>query len=726
MREFNLILPNDKGIGDALLMDLGAEMGLITPHHVFCALDLNKKDHGVYWMVEHFGAEMLARNQRTETALFGGTDPWVRELDGDRMLGVLRTVDQRFWRKPYQKNYLEDNAYGKRGWSLLRRLGEEVLSPGLRPEPFLTLIDRDSMLKHHVLVALSGSHHGELGFGNSKLYFSAEKGAMEPVPWDMDPRPLPPLQQSFDVYGGMPMIKEMLVKDPEYEMDRLKMIYRWIGEKSFMPDMRDRFMTRTGLKEESLSVVPHGTFLGAMLKDQLEVLGHNRRRILSILSHNALEVSLQIDPTGAIGKLKISSLMFSPVRVKGLKLGGQPLVLKDEKGQSIKGDLLLHSGRQRVSRKVAGGRRGGELLDALMPLREEMSFSFPWKTSYGSSMLTVEAVNEVTGEALGDDEIHVGRSSMEKPSREAQAANDGHGTMVIGPGEVEYAETKVFPRNRKTVIRPGTTLKLGADVSLVFQGPLEALGTEDQRIHIEASTGEFGVVAVCQGDNDRTQLKWLQISGGTEAWVGYRYFSGMLSVYGGEVDVNHCRFIEGRGEDALNVKFSPQFRLSDTVFVRNPSDGLDADFCSGRVEGCVFMHQQGDGADFSGGNFTILNNRFIGSGDKGLSIGEATVAEVTKNLFKGNHLGVAVKDQSRVGLYDNLFMEHEVAVAAYQKKENFGGAVVRSVANEFRGAKEVYFQDAHSVITESTREPDEGTVATSVETIPDWMLRKDW
>jgi len=78
----------------------------------------------------------------------------------------------------------------------------------------------------------------------------------------------------------------------------------------------------------------------------------------------------------------------------------------------------------------------------------------------------------------------------------------------------------------------------------------------------------------------------------------------------------------------------------------------------------------------------VKNNKFLNSGDKGISIGEQTEAMLYKNIISNNKIGIAVKDLSKAYIFENNFNKNKIAIESYQKKPLFGGSFSYTYENE--------------------------------------------
>ena len=311
-------------------------------------------------------------------------------------------------------------------------------------------------------------------------------------------------------------------------------------------------------------------------------------------------------------------------------------------------------------------------------------------------------VNTVTGREVEARRVaahDVGEtSSLERPSAlppapgvEAWlAAHPHHDFRLTAPGELRLsrgtyrlAEHLVLPRGYNLHIEAGTDLELGAGVVLLVRGGLDISGSEDQPVTIRPSEpGQpFGSVAVVGDGSQRTDVTYLELSGGSDAWLDGAQFSGALSIhYQDRVSVSHTTIRDNQGADGLSIKYAAG-AVADSSFTGNRDDQVDLEYFDGivrdsRFESAPSGDSNGDGLDLRGSRAVVVNNDLTDAADKAASVGEESEALFVSNRFGDSAIGVAVKDLSTAYLYDNRFEENRRDVRAYLKKPFFGGGLV--------------------------------------------------
>jgi hypothetical protein len=152
--------------------------------------------------------------------------------------------------------------------------------------------------------------------------------------------------------------------------------------------------------------------------------------------------------------------------------------------------------------------------------------------------------------------------------------------------------------------------------------------------------------------------------------------TGGVTFYQSDVDIEHTAFEGNQGEDALNI-VSSRFSLKNIQIIDTASDGLDADFTEGEIEGGVFQNigkaGGGDAVDISGSIVKITDTRIKGVNDKALSVGEGSDMTASHLSIEDVGTGAASKDGSSLTLSDSTIRNAQIAgLMAYIKKPEYG------------------------------------------------------
>ena len=229
------------------------------------------------------------------------------------------------------------------------------------------------------------------------------------------------------------------------------------------------------------------------------------------------------------------------------------------------------------------------------------------------------------------------------------------------------AEPLSIGQNCEVEFSPGTSFEFGPGASLVIEGP--ASFPNKGTVSFTGRNGGTwgGVVFVGQ---KQLHVQNVFMSNSTEFTWNDRYFTGALNILNVETStIRNSIFKNIDADDGLNVRGGVS-TITGNIFEKN-RDGLDMDLGTGLVKGNIFLDHLDDGIDLgSAGPIDIRDNIIIGSGDKGVSVGEESNVIVSNNILAHNNIGLANKDGSIAALSGNFYRKNNIGVSVYKKNIN--------------------------------------------------------
>jgi parallel beta-helix repeat protein len=263
-------------------------------------------------------------------------------------------------------------------------------------------------------------------------------------------------------------------------------------------------------------------------------------------------------------------------------------------------------------------------------------------------------------------------------------------------GRTTIAGTVIVPKSVPLILKPGTDITMMPAASLLSYGGLTAIGTPASpiRIHGDGKAEPWGVVAAVRPPQ-KVVMIYIDVQDGGQAQINGILFTGGLAVHEGDLHLEHCRFVDMRSEDGINLKRG-HIVMRDCLVAGGASDGMDLDFTTGEVRDSVFINNKGDGVDLSGSRVMLVGNRFENTGDKGISVGEDSHPIIINNLIRGNQIGISTKDSSSARVAYSTFVDNGLAIEAKRKKPMFGPGRAEFVNNVFSGNKVLLQEDYFS------------------------------
>jgi hypothetical protein len=274
------------------------------------------------------------------------------------------------------------------------------------------------------------------------------------------------------------------------------------------------------------------------------------------------------------------------------------------------------------------------------------------------------------------------------------------GFLAVRPGTWSVKEPVLLPEGVGLRAAAGTRLRFGNDAVLVARGPLDFRGSEAKPIVLEAAQSDAtwpGLVVLNAG----AESHWshVEVSSTRGFRLGDWELTGAVTFYASNAHLEHCRFANNRGEDALNI-VSSRFVLDEVSIRETASDGFDGDFTEGEIRGGHYERIGGDGIDVSGSNVTIDGTSLREVRDKAVSIGEGSRIEARNLRIERAGTGVVAKDGSEGDLRDSQLREiQHAALMAYVKKPEYGPGELRVENVSVVGAEQLAIAQIGSRVT---------------------------
>ncbi|MBF0326584.1 MAG: CotH kinase family protein [Alphaproteobacteria bacterium] len=728
IRELDLIVADDKALEIERLAQVRARaMGLIGMPSGFVVLDVNHQDRGVYYWLEQPNKEMLEKLNLPDGEIFSGANTW---LD-DRFTRFGGGYEWGSYPAGWEANIHRQGAVANAASDQLSRMLELLRdADGARfAREIPRYLDVDKVAAYSALLWQFGSAHAQAE-DNLKLYFNASTGRFEPIAYDVF------------VYRIGEWKGDVLTGAPRGAFDNQRysaLIKRTLSDRR-VTDLRNRFLWEQLRQEKQLIAEAHSIYRqirpalaasGRNIDDEdarhagrVDMIQHNATLLRDWLSFSRLFIEPSIATTGEISlKMVPDGLAAIDIRSVSLPLplpngsyggtvhvlGGSRNVVKAEVTATVdKGVATIRL----PDISIWADRGPGTNIELrATPWDFRLQFAdlkaVPADWFPDQRKVAVDAVNRVSGMPVPERMVRVSGMVLSRNSGSTfgnmtkfiRAGQD----VIIPAGTHRIDSTVTLPVGVNLTIEPGARLVMGPGASIRVLGGLSAEGRADAPIIIEAADPQkpWGVLAVVN-DQRSSNIRHLDISGGSEAWLDGAFFSGQLALHGGSVDMANSRVHGARADDGLNIK-KASVTLKNVVFRDNSSDGFDGDFVVGQIKNCQFLNNGGDGLDVSGAQVAVIASDFDGMGDKGISVGENSEVVIFRGRIVNSKIGIASKDLSLTHVYGSLLGQNRTALSAYQKKpifgpgriEVYGGAfVANEVGVDVEGASRVAIHGA--------------------------------
>lgn len=653
---------------------------VLTTRYDFTTVSLNGEALGIYAYEEHFEKQLIEHKNRREgpivryaeegmwNALHRGTTQYTGGLG----MSYEHTTFESSEIKPFKEAETLTNPALTTQFEIAQTLLNQYRY-GLQAAS--DIFDVEALAKYYAITDLNRTYHG-IVWHNQRFYYNPVLGKLEPIAFDGftdSGRIL--LDRLFLGMATRKMQGDFKLDQHWHDFEDPKLMTRYIHylEKYSRQSFLDRFLLtwespRLALEKQLQKEFPEYKF-----DDELHEQGLRIRATMFPISEASLRAYTQ-QTHDKTRTLKIANFHFLPLTVAGFGTSQTKITHRAEEEVYLNG----HDKRNLPIYQEIAAPGSTKFIFYHLPGNDSLFYSSisPWiAPEYRSPVQEMLTPTVPTSNALFLVEGKEIRFRM---------------------GALQLDTPLVIPGGYQVHIAAGTTLDLKAQASIISYSPMSMLGTADEPIRIHSSDGTGGGLAVLQAQGKSIFHHVTFENLNTPKKAGWE-LTGAVTLYESDVLIDHCIFTKIHSEDALNLIRSG-ISVQNSLISHTFSDGLDIDFCTGKVLNCQFSHTGNDGMDISGSRVEIVNCTVIQAGDKGLSVGEESRVQVNKLRIEHSKTGVAAKDLSELNIESIQLEACEVGFAAYQKKPEFGGARITVSGSNAKQIRHLHLIEKGSVL----------------------------
>jgi CotH kinase protein len=251
------------------------------------------------------------------------------------------------------------------------------------------------------------------------------------------------------------------------------------------------------------------------------------------------------------------------------------------------------------------------------------------------------------------------------------------GTPVrLGPGQLSIDATRVFEADEAVTVEPGTQLRLGPGVSLIFLGPVHFLGQRQKPIVISAAgAAAWGGIALQGPGTQGSEWHSVELEGGTRPSFRSTDYPALVDVHDtSDILFDDCQF-EGQASqlDTLHFAYVKSGEIRDSSFRGSPKDAVDLEYSSVALRLVRIVGAGDDGLDLMGSQVKLSDSLILGAVGNGISAGEESQVDVQNSLVSDCKVGVLAKNAAHVSLSSSLLFRNSTGVHTYQRTVRYAG-----------------------------------------------------
>jgi hypothetical protein len=640
--------------------------GLIHLRYDFIKVTINGKEQSIYAIEENFEKRLIENNNHREGPIikFASGYNWGNKLG---LFPIFRgaSIDV------YQENKIlqDDNLSDQ--YRVARNLLEGFRRNKL---PVSKVFDVDKLAKFFALCDLLGNDHAA-GLGNLKFYYNPITSLIEPVGYDYNQfflikengHGLLGAQRKLELGSSIDELParfdEALFKDVEFFKAYIAYLEE-ISEKQFLDNFFNHAREEAKEKLRILhSSYPEYNFHGK------SILLKNQKYIKDYLSPQKCLQAYYNNFSSAnnLLTLNIHNIYAMPVEVVDV----------------IYNESIIFKPMQQIQLQAAI--ESEVIQNAEIKLKAPSSFKWSDSMISGLSIryriLGTEKVLKAAVDSWPYPDDHfVNSNFLRQPPNfkdfEFLIVNEDTKEIFFESGDWNLARPLIIPSGYNVIAHENLKLDMLNSAFILSYSPILFMGSDEHPIlvHSSDSTGQGIIIINAHGESLLNYVSFVNLSNPSRnGWA----LTGAVTFYESPVKISNCKFSNNRSEDALNIIRS-NTEILNSLFSNSRSDAFDGDFINGKIVNTSFAGSGNDAVDVSGSVLKIRNIFINGAGDKGLSAGENSRVHADQIEIKNAEIGVASKDNSELKIKNFKLNKVRVGIAVYQKKSEFGPALIQA------------------------------------------------
>ena len=654
LKTFSIQTPETRNfINEWVLHQFFEREDILSPRYDFIQVSINNQSKGIFAYEEHFEKQLVEYKLRREGPIlkFSEDGLWRARMNEKKYQG--KSSD---YQNSYENSKIVPFKEGK-------TIASPVLSNQFKIAQDLMyaykfgskepgdIFDIERMAKYYAIIDVMQAHHGII-WHNQRFYYNPINSKLEPIGYDGNGN------------GGLlPWGADYIGHSRYFEENKdVSVLSNLFTDKKFMEKyihFLNEFSTPqyiNSLFEDLNQAIKHREYFikeeySDYRFDKEVYIQHAKKIQLNMMPYSDESVhAYQSSKSNDSIQLELLSFHNLPLEVLGFGRDAKSM------NQSISESVWLPSFQPKVTTKLTkvNAPQTANYIFFGLPGVDSVFYSkiIPWSAP-GTRTLNNQLFNEA------------------KPQTNDVYQVNGN-TLYFPKGKYKISQDIIVPEDFQLNFDAGVELDFINGSKLLSKSRVLMYGTEEEPIKIFSSDGSANGFTIL-GPKEKSVLSYVQFDGfNTMNYKGWT-LTGAVNFHETEVELYHCSFLNNLCEDGLNL-IRVEFEMRNCLIGSTFADGLDADFCVGKIFDCQFRNTGNDALDFSTSNISIENCNIYNAGDKGISVGENSTVKVETLNVDGAIIGVASKDLSSLNINSINLKNCEKGFVAFQKKPEYGGA----------------------------------------------------
>ena len=692
MKVFSIQHPKTRIYSNELLYNLMLkEEGVLAPRYSFIEVVINGENKGIYALEEHFSKELAESNERREGMFLKFSENFIweeyakrnsLEFDFEKVFqaGIIETFDNdEFLEDPVKKEQFV------KAQNLLESFRREELKTH-------EVFDSKKLASYFAVTTLINADHGA-GPQNIRFYYNPITSLLEPIGFDGY---VNPSNSQVTIMNYIPSCLDLEAAEQTCTPKKDTFLETIFSDEVFF---------REYVKE--LEKISEEDYLDSLF----EKINPELDRAITILYKDYPYANV---PKEGIYRNQIRiKQMLNPIK-------GINVYFQEE--ESSNNTVVLSVGNINpfpvdvLNLKINDSHIPLNHRVILQPYQENVEVEYRnIEVQLPSKLSEVELNNaQIEYQILGAGDIKasdiVPWSNFDKDFKEKDFIrkqpniseldmfyiNETRGSILIKQGNWRLEESITIPKGYIVFAREGISIDLVNGAMILSYSEINFQGTINNPIEIFSSdsTGQ-GLSVFNSGKSFLNYVNFRDLTyPSKEGWS----LTGSVNFYESPIDMKNVLFYNINSEDSVNFIHS-EFNVEEVTFKNCSSDCIDNDFSKGSIKNSLFEDCGGDCIDISGAIVNITNVRINEVGDKGISVGENSTVNVFSCEINNGFIGIGSKDKSKTFIQEINLSNLNYGLAIYEKKSEYGPAIMISESTMFNSVDKNYILDRGSSLT---------------------------